>query len=416
MLLPLSFFHRSLQLLLIALLLLPAAPARAQQSANEALSLHLIDAPEGVVVELVDFVALLDSLYPGARSQWDEQRGMVRILVEDHRFDALTNHAMVILDGRIQSVPRPAQVRQGQILLPIETVQTMLEALGLEFELRGGRPAETTPTPLATPTPQAGIVTPALPERTPTPTSPTATQPAAGAALPAVNLSMIVGERPAAPSPTPAPIPALQAPTGLEGRIGLSWAQLVDARHRFPPERITLLCDQVLEPAARQAAALLNRLPTYRARTITSTGPRHRTSVLNDVQSSQPELFIDLLAQPVAGDAVPVVGVWTVHDALWPEDRAQMATLPAQQRRYLAHQFQNIALGSLLKSEIAAVQEDIPVVFELSPSWLLRRMDAPSAAVLIPTQGDAPLIDAETLGQAIARAVQAYAEGMRGAL
>jgi hypothetical protein len=69
---------------------------------------------------------------------------------------------------------------------------------------------------------------------------------------------------------------------------------------------------------------------------------------------------------------------------------------------------------------LAARFPDRPIVYEMAPDFLLRRVDAPAADVLVPVKGEAgagtPLAPVDRLAQAIADAVVDYAEGIRGAL
>jgi hypothetical protein len=454
---------------LIRLMVCAPAPAQAQAPADAAPStvpsqsfnLNLVDAPGGVVVDMVDLVRMLETIYPGARSRWDAQRGMVRLEVANRRFDVLAGHKMLIVDGKILGVPRPLSVVQGRIYFPVETIQAILQSLNLDFELQAG---VTTPAATATadePAPGIAAVPPLIDgtepggdqtpktappavvaPRTPSPfdaatPAPLAeatsafqpldatldTTPAAGANTPSINLSVLISERPlAAPQATPAPTSiGLQPPSGLSPRIGLGWRNLADAGHRIPPERITLVCDPALQSVADGVAERLNRHLFYRAQVIVAPSRRRDQEKLQrEVADSATELLVDLMAIP-NGDADPntPLFVWVAHEALWPDDRAGEAAAGIE-GQYRPHQFQSLALGSLLRGRLGGHFPDRLVIYEMSPALLLRRTAAPSAGVLIPTAqagGQARLpLDAEQLADAVAEAVSDYAEGLRGAL
>lgn len=444
-------------------------PAAAQTPADgppttadtaQSFRLNLVNAPGGVVVDLIDLVRMLDSIFPGARSRWDAQRGMVSIEVDGHRFDALTGHAVLIVDRRIQSVPRPLQLHQGKIMVPVDSVQVILQGLDLDFELQTGAP---TPSTAAATQPTSSTVETGLPEGTPPdpdvesipdtfpatpdpfapppvpgvdPESATPVAPVPGLPLdtaaaasdtlpldaPSINLAVLITDKPPTPQSTPAPaILTLQPPAGLSPTNGLDWDRLNDEGHRVPPERISLVCDGALEPVARRALEILNRHPVYKARLLVApSGRRDQEALQRDIDDHAPELLIDLMSIPDDGaDPGPALMVWVVNDALWPGDRAHPAAGDPL-RAYRPHQLQSLALGSLLRAELYARFQDRLIVYEMAPHYLLRRLGAPAAAVLLPVRREGretePALDPQRLAEAVAAAVMDYAEGIRGTL
>jgi hypothetical protein len=325
-------------------------------------------------------------------------------------------------------------VNQGKILLPVESVQAMLRALNLDFELqtRGGTAMPTT-TPISAPTAALSAAEttgglpaalPRLPEALPAAPQPAAaTEATSPVAAPSVNLAMLIGGKPLAPQAVPTGAhPPLQPPAGLTPQIGLTWDRLADAGHRIPPERIALVCDAALASVANGARDRLNERPTYQAQVIVAPSERRDQEALRrDVVANAPELLVDLAAMPAAGDdPAPPLMVWVVHEALWPGDRSGPPPADDPTRAYQPHQFQSLALGSLLRGELAAQFPDRLAIYELAPAYLLRRTAAPSAAILIPVQGEGaqrrPALNPERLAQAVAAAVMDYAEGIRGTL
>jgi hypothetical protein len=456
-----------------------STPASASAGASRGVfSLNLVDAPGGVVLDLDDFVHMLNALYPGAAAvERDDSRGMIRITVNDHRFDLLATHGLIVLDGKIQPVGRPLITRQGKTMLPVESAQAILQALNLNFELQSSasKAQAATPAPavslaaatsstatLATPpvagvaapppvvamSPAAGAVPPVpIGSVTPTPIAVTPSSTAGAAAptpglatptpgpgpapqpSPSVNLSMLIDKAAATPTPTPALGSAggsglpLQPPAGFARQVvGLTWKQLADKRHRMPPERVVLACDPALEAIANAANDQIDKLVAYRSQVVLAPQDRRDPDAfLIDIKRASPELVVFLTAQPSGdADAASPVVVWVAHEALWPRDRASTADADDPALAYRAHQYQNLGLGALLRGELAARFPDRPIVYEMAPDYLLRRVDAPAADVLVPVKGATgaavPLAQVDRLAQAIAAAVVDYAEGIRGAL
>jgi hypothetical protein len=108
------------------------------------------------------------------------------------------------------------------------------------------------------------------------------------------------------------------------------------------------------------------------------------------VRASRPELLIDLMVNPAdgqGGEDIVAASVWVVHEALWPGDRGAQSDSPLPHHRYLLHEYQGIGLGSLLRDQLGRRFPDRVVLFELAPLYLLRRVDAPSAGVVVSVSG-----------------------------
>lgn len=69
-----------------------------------------------------------------------------------------------------------------------------------------------------------------------------------------------------------------------------------------------------------------------------------------------------------------------------------------------------MALGSLLREKLGQQFPNQEITYELAPSYLMRRLDAPAATVLVPGEGR----DERTqrLADAAAAAIAAYVRGM----
>jgi hypothetical protein len=358
----------------------------------------------------------------------------------------------MIVDGKLETAERAVMARKGSVLIPMTTVQALLDRLGVEFEtnLEGDAPQAAAPpvaTPVATPVAMPAVtpVMPPAPLPGPIPVAPDvavdgatsapataasplpAPAPATAPAVPAVVLSAIetAGEAPAPALPGAPETVAPQPQAALAGKadvVGLSWGELADLAHRTPPQGIVIVHDPYLEGVARRLREKLSALPGVRAALIPSMGGgQDREAICTRAQASLPELLVDLLAYPTesaedAPGAAPM-RVWVVHQALWPRDRQAAAGEQGAALHYKRHQFQNLALGSLMRNELGRQFPDRLVLYELSPSYLLRRIDAPSAALLVPLPpGDAPPpLDAdheERLARAAYATLAGYIRGM----
>jgi hypothetical protein len=227
-------------------------------------------------------------------------------------------------------------------------------------------------------------------------------------------------DKPANKPATAGEEPPLEPPAALAGKIGLGWGQLADIAHRTPPRRITLVCDGVQESLAQQLSQKLQRTVGAEVTVLlASSAKRNDPTLLSHVLDSRPDLFLDLLACPPpqsAGQDTETFTVWVVHEALWPQDRESGRESRAPQLQYRRHQFQSLALGSLLRTELGRQFRDQTVLYELAPAYLLRRVGAPSAAVLVPAEGSGSSVEADQskrLANAIANAITTYVHGMQ---
>lgn len=434
------------------------------------------------VVLMQDLFQLMDRLFEPSSGSWDPIQGILRIEAEGQRFDLLAKRPVLLIDGRIQRMEKSVLVRQGQVMIPIDSVRTIFDALGVEIEIGEetkktstieeltvglqseadvSSPTATTDrltTPTTRPVPSlelnrdilfgqstpAPVATPGV-DSAPKPAVPqqVSKRPEAIPALPGdwattpaseqitttpgrtVETALVPNvpsepeDRAEAASQSP-----LQPPPQLAGRIGLTWAQLADTAHRFPPQRITIVCDPSLEGLARTIREKLDTDWRLSVSVVRASGQgRAQDSLLADVYATGAELLVDLMAlnpeKTDASDGDRALRVWAVHSALWPGDRQPGDPAEDSAQSYRRHEFQNLALGSLLRTEFSHQFPDRVVLYELAPLYLLRRVDAPTAAILIPTQGgeEQPALDDDTherLARAVYAAVAGYIEGMRG--
>jgi hypothetical protein len=191
---------------------------------------------------------------------------------------------------------------------------------------------------------------------------------------------------------------------------------LADLNHRQPPRRITLVCDRSLEPLAHGLESDLRlNLDVEISVVVAPMARRDSDSLLSSAVLSKPDLLVDLLAVPaeVETEQDQPFYVWVVHEALWPQDRKLEGGMRGMAQNYRRHQFQSLALGSRLRTELGQEFSGRMIFYELAPSYLLRRTDAPSAAVLIPRKADeaASSVD-DRIARAIAGAIRTYIRGM----
>ena len=449
-------------LLVVLLASLPEA-VWAQGSEREEPS-HLTLRREGGerVVLMQDLFEWLSGQFPDFKGTWDPIKSEMRIQADGAQIVVYGERPVIDVNREPRKVPRAIMLRRGRLLIPVATVKIILETLGFEADLGpdadvpvpqgtpGGTPPAATPVPpavpitaldpLATPDP-ASTVTPAVtpdivPALTPAATSETSLDPAAtplsptpAAETPMAQPTVPVEEAPMPsvilePEVTPAageaPPPAgessraLQPPPSLAGKIGLSWGQLADVAHRQPPRDVTIVYDQALAPAAQLAHDKLADGSGLNVTLVEAPSARRDSEgVIGPALGSAPQLLVDLMLLPV--DSAQEFHVWTVHDALWPQDRQAARNAEGGiTLRYRNHQFQNLALGSLLRSELGAQFPDGPaVLYELSPAYLLRRANAPSAAVLVPASLVGSAENDERVARAVFAAISGYIEGMR---
>jgi hypothetical protein len=426
------------------------APAATARPREESFTLELLQDLTGTNVRMPNLLALLDHLFPGGvTSRWDPLDEILRIDVQGKAFDLWARRPVVMINGTMNTVARAVMMRQGELQVPVETVELILKTMGIEYEINAPPPpTPTRPTPPAvtlgssTTLPLTSASTPAgveaariaQPTSTPLPTPPifemartaptSSTTSAEAPVLPRVMLPVPVEGATATPGLLVQP-PALTAsgsplepPPALAGRIGLSWGQLADLAHREPPSRLTIVCDAALEEIARQVAQSV-QVESNLATTVlvAPTARRDDETLALRVAQSQPGLMMDLMASPPAGDmATAAFQIWVVHEYLWPRDLAGGAQAPsAQMQRYRRHEFQNLALGSVMRVELGRQFPDRVVLYDLAPLTLLARVDAPAAAVLLPVdaEGKPDPDGSERIGRALAAGVADYVRGMR---
>lgn len=434
------------------------------------------------VVGRAQLVDLLDRLFAVERTEWLAKRGLLIIQMSEHKVVLFANTPYLLIDQQAKRVERALIVTDAGVFVPLGTVQAMLERLGVEASVdrRTVRPTpEPTPAdraggstapgtrdavpPVGTPL-QPSIALdllepsvpargpePAMPalDRTPTTSPETAVTPPPLETMPARPGTPTPHEpeptpRPTptaeptdtaqpTPSPSPAPVPAvpsmpgrparrlpkLNVPPQLAGRIGLTWAQLADMVHRQTPRRITLVCDELLQPVGQKVRQDLEQEGSLEVNLLVTSSPkRTHPTLLGHVQSTQPQLLVDLMVNPVdTREEAMAAAVWVVHEAVWPEDQGVPSDSPLPQHRYLVHEYQGMALGSLLRDHLARRFPERGVRFELAPLYLLRRIDAPSAGVLIAVSGSEQLgrlhaRRVDNLAGAVGEAIHAYIQSM----
>ncbi len=444
-----STHHFPLILLMLALALTlvtngraqPAEPAAAQREPLK-LEIKTVGNQQVVAVQKLMNVLASDALFPGASNSWDSERGVLRIQANNVSMDLLSRQAAMVVNGRTKPLAQPIMLRQGEVLIPVETVQVVFQSLNVDFSLPAKKAtpspsaadvpeispgllsARATPSPspttvpTATPAPtQTPVTTPAT-LATATPAITTARGEAPPLVLPSVATATQPGAKPAEQANTP-----IEAPKNLTKQASLTWGQLADTAHRRPPSRVTILCDRPLEAVAQSASAGLQQGEATSVNLVVANdGKRNNDQLLAQVLLTQPELVIDLQADTslsATASDLATYRVWVAHEALWPQDRQTGgAPAPTDQNilRYRRHQNQNLALGSLLRTELGRHFTDQSVYYELSPGYLLRRLDAPATAVVIPVGPDgAPPEQAlkEQLAESITTAVKAYINGMK---
>ncbi|MCE5231096.1 hypothetical protein LLG95_16080 [bacterium] len=423
-------------------------PAHAQTPAGSTGTVTMTPISEGGqnYVVMQDFLAAIQHFDPQASGTYDPGQQMLRLRAGGKQIDILRGPNIVV-DRRLESADRGLILRQGKVLIPEPTVIRVFGLLNVDVS-RDGKGAAATPAPPAAIPPQARPSLPTVPinalgattlavtptvkpttstaARTPAPALPAASAPTtsttAAPVVPTVQPRQPVMMMPSQPhsarrdQPSGAEAP-LQPPPALAGKIGLSWSQLADLAHRQPPSRVTIVCDRLLEPVAQQVGKDLDeRVQVQSSIVIVPGGQRAQDALVAQVGNQQPELVIDLMASRQASEKAGDVNeysIWVVNSSLWP-DRKSAGSDPAAQR-YGLHEFQSLALGSLLRTELGRQFSDQTITYGLAPSYLLRRVNAPSAAMLIPIAKKADSVEperSERISTAVSNAVVAYIQGM----
>ena len=416
-----------LALCIFALALRTPPPAVAAE--QESYTLNIYNEGGGKTVLMQDLIDLIHTLAADADVKWDLAGGIMLIESGKQKIQVLSRTPVVIINGQQKVVPQPVLVRQEGVYIPIKTVQLIFDSMSINFDIKDESPG-TEPTPAPTPVPAANPSIPAvpLPQLTPTPqATPVPVTPAPPATPPPVAPTPAATPTAAIPKILPSfkdktlgqgrtgtpEEPPLQPPGTLAGKIGLSWSQLADVAHRTPPHQVTLVHDaalgslgEALADKLRQGAGLeVELVPVNNSR-------RDSDGLVTRVAATKPGLVIDLISSPLAakGGEGETFTVWTVHDALWPQDRESGRGGASELTHYRRHEFQSMALGSLLKSYLGEQFPNQAIVYELAPAYLLRRLDAPAATVLVP--GEASAETTRRLAEAVGRAVTAYVQGM----
>jgi hypothetical protein len=260
---------------------------------------------------------------------------------------------------------------------------------------------------------------------------------ARGAAAPSVKLeaSPVPPEFVVPTPPTPAPPPfalpgddSLLSPVGaraspeIEGApravgldVGLTWEELADFAHRDPPSRLTLIYDPPLEDFALALEEIVRRAgPRVEINRARVERRRDDAELLAAVSATRPDFALDLVIQEGGRSTLQdAIEIWAVFDSLWVEGIGVGAAPDPDARLYLAHQFHNLALGAMLRRELNEAILDLDIHYELHPSYLLRRVDAPSAGVLLPGETLREDPDArDRIARALAGGLMAYRAGM----
>ncbi|HOR29480.1 MAG TPA: hypothetical protein PLG73_15810 [Candidatus Sumerlaeota bacterium] len=406
-----------------------AQEAAAPADESEAV-LNLENEPGGLVAPYQSFLYLIHRYFPDASGRWDPASEVMRLHIKDLEIEVPAARPEVIVNGEVRRVERSLILRQGEVKVPLATVELILRELDVPYEFAPGegeepaaRRAEPPPVPTdlieTTPetTPEATPEEPPRPARDDAAVSPPAVEITPAPEPELVNPPAVL--LPSDETAAPAPIQreeamALQPPPALAGKIGLTWAQLTDLDHRRPPRRVTLAFDDGLaDLAGRVEQKLRDGLGLVVTRVPIGAGRRSSDVLASQINGSRPELFLDLVANPVLPEQAPgsqPLIVWVVNEALWPNDRGQPPGEAGSIHAYLRHEFQSLALGSLLRNALGQQSGAAEgVQYELAPSYLLRRVDSASAAVLVPL-GEAREDEANRM-ELIARGIQAAVEG-----
>ena len=150
--------------------------------------------------------AQLRKIDPAAKIEWDGE-SRLRIEVKGQRFTLFTNDKNMVMNGYMEPVERPLRVYQGEIYVPVATIERL--ARQLENAATAATPTplpDATPTPAdgATPTPNPDI----LPMLTPAPTPTPEVTPLLSSPTPTVAPI-------ATPTPTPTPTPEPTQPPNV---------------------------------------------------------------------------------------------------------------------------------------------------------------------------------------------------------
>lgn len=426
---------RPLTRAIVMIFLFAAAPAaiRGQTpaptpSGEVTVNMNLISEGGESFVLMQDLLAAIKSFDASANGNFDPAHQMLRITAGGKKIDVLRQNYLVI-DQKMEKAERGLAVRQGRVLIPESTVRRIVAVLNMVVIDQTPAPAATaTPARPALPTIPINVI--ATPTATVTPAMPTTRTtvrvPPTDTLMTSTTIASPTTPRqppvlmvPSAPTRTRAQLPEgetpLQPPQSLAGKIGLSWSQLADLAHRQPPSRITIVADRNLAPIAERIASDLHeRVQVESTVVMASGGQRAADTLVGQVDTTRPELVVDLTASRHASEkreAINEYSIWVVNSSLWP----RAAGVDSGMQPFKIHEFQSMALGSLLRTELGRQFSDQTITYGLAPSYLLRRVNAPSAAVVVPLTAKQDTIEperVERVATAVSNAVVSYIHGM----
>lgn len=360
---------------------------------DEDLSLEIQNEPDGPYVTFTELLRVIRQVDPGAQARWDGLLGVFRIESSGHSLQVLSNQPVLVVDGRTVPVTRPIRVRGGIALIPASSINAILEALEFDFAL-----------PESLGGPALGAASSAAPAREETGTPQRRPRP-----------GMLSSDDALIPELGGGAMAQLDIPEVDASVAGLTWAELTDYAHPRAPRRMTIVYDSAFHSLADALGRVARRTGLSEVSLLSVESRRDDPAFITRVAQSRPEILLDLMSSG-AGDERKFE-VWTVHEALWSapkreeENRARL-----MHELYVVHQFHNLALGSVLRAELARSFPDGTVRHELSPCYLLRRVDAPSAAVVIPEElAEGKDRELELVARAIAGGFAGYYRGVKSA-
>jgi len=371
------------------------SPSVSLDAPTESVAIEVLDEPDGAYLSPESLRGILKQVDSNARVEWDSPAGVLRIDAGGRQMQAVLKTAVLDIDGTTRAVPTPLRMKSSGVIVPMQTAKLILAALNLELEI-----AEESP---AAPLSQSGSLTMRMSDESDVLEE-------AG-----FNTSSPARARSSA-------LPEIVLPQGVAGETGLTWSQLGDSRHSQAPRKLLITFDAELERFATEMRNEIIALGGPDAQLMKFTGKRNDPRAVAQVVGQYPDLHVDLMLSPTAsaegtgsGRATWGIEIWTAHDALWPGDREATEDSPqAVQFPYRQHQYHNLALGSLVRSELYSVFPGRSVLLELAPAYLLRRMNAPCIAILISPamvneRGAAASNAAEAAGVGVAQ----YVRGMQ---
>lgn len=416
----------------------PQADSSELETAAAPTTIVVHEEPDGSYLSFNNFLTIIQTFDPTARGEWDGLMGMFRLTVSGRSLQVLANQPVLVIDGRYRPVEKPLRVRGATVLVPLESARIIAETIGLALELEQATSRAQTSTPRKVAPPARGADA-ALPSFTPSSPDPSQTRAAA-------RLHTARSDKPeradATPTDSEAPLlgglrsnrlltgisivsprlgealAPIQIPAVGASVAGLTWGQLVDFAHDRAPDRIVLTSDSILEPLADRIAQFVTRALAADVAVIVIEDRRHIDSILSDLNNQNPDIVLDLIADSTARGGGDGFALWTVHEALWPGiGSSEDAAARPLNELYRIHQFQSLALGSMLRGELARGFPNREIRHSLAPVYLLRRSDAPSASLVIPVgvfENDGAELD--RCARAAAGGLIAYCRGIQTAL